>query len=78
MSYKDKVLDNLRIQESIEGKSDSIELIKLVLNSMRFSSQWQVLVNVKHYKYEEGKFHRFYYPTQELLNLVNQIKLKLK
>jgi hypothetical protein len=74
-NIKERILKELEIQEGIEGKSDNIDIIKKVLPLLTTQMELNILFKVKFYKYGTGMYakHRFYYPTELLLNL---IKLK--
>jgi hypothetical protein len=74
-NIKERILKELEIQEGIEGKSESIDIIKKVLPLLTTQMELNTLFKVKFHRYGTGMYakHRFYYPTELLLNL---IKLK--
>jgi hypothetical protein len=72
-NVKERILKELLIQEEIEGSSSNIEIIRIVLPHLKTQMDLNVLFKVKFHRY--GKFsyevHRFYYPTELLINLLN-------
>jgi glycine cleavage system regulatory protein len=72
-NVKERILKELLIQEEIEGNSDNIDLIRKVLPVLKTQMDLNVLFKTKFHRY--GKFsyevHRFYYPSELLINLLN-------
>lgn len=50
-NLKEKYLNALAIQESIEGKSAQIDLLRNVLAVVKTSNEWQVLTKLKFHRY---------------------------
>ena len=67
-----KILRRLEIQEQIEGKSVSIDLLRKYLSLIKRESQWDAFTNVKHHSYGTASFktHVFYYPRPEFVELM--------
>jgi hypothetical protein len=69
---KATIKKELEIQKSIEGDLCQEEIILRFLDAIKMSSQWQAFINVKYYHYGKLSYecHRFYYPKEELINLL--------
>jgi hypothetical protein len=72
-NIKDRIFKELDIQESIEGKSDSIDIVRKVVPLLRTQNELTTLIKIKFHRYGTGMYasYRFYYPTELLLNLIN-------
>jgi hypothetical protein len=72
-NVKNRILKELLIQESIEGKSNDIEIIRTVLPVLKTQMDLNILFNVKFHRYGKLSYevHRFYYPSELLNNLLN-------
>lgn len=78
MNVKERIRRELKIQKSIEGDKCQDELLLKFLDAVKTSMQWNTFVLVKFHQCEDDKLsyqsHRFYYPSKELLNLVDAFK----
>jgi len=72
MTRREKILAALDIQESIEGGSDDIDLLRKVVNIMRTEDQFYSLVKTAPFRYGVLSYevYKFYYPSPELLKLL--------
>lgn len=72
MNIKERIKKEIAIQKNIEGENCQEELLLKFLEVVKTQSQWNAFINVKFYRYGKSYYecHRFYYPTQELLNLL--------
>jgi hypothetical protein len=72
-NIKERIIKELLIQESIEGKSNDIEIIRKVLPILKTQMDLNILFNVKFHRYGKLSYevHRFYYPSELLNNLLN-------
>jgi hypothetical protein len=72
-NIKERIIKELLIQESIEGKSNDIEIIRKVLPILKTQMDLNILFNIKLHRYGKLSYesHRFYYPSELLNNLLN-------
>jgi hypothetical protein len=72
-NIKERIIKELLIQESIEGKSNDIEIIRKVLPILKTQMDLNILFNIKFHRYGKLSYelHRFYYPSELLNNLLN-------
>jgi hypothetical protein len=70
---KDKIKKRLDIQEKIEGDSENLKIVRIFLDIAKTTNQWNAFINVKHHSYGKLSYeaHRFYYPTEELIKLID-------
>lgn len=76
MNLRNRITKEIEIQKSIEGDKCQDELLLKVLNILKTESQWRELVKCEHYRYGTLSYqtHRFYYPKEELLELLKLTK----
>lgn len=67
-----KILRALATQESIEGPTENIRLLRALYRHLTRSSEWQALVDVRHHKYGILSFqcHIFYYLKPNIVALL--------
>jgi hypothetical protein len=72
-NIKERILNELIIQEGIEGKSESIDIVRKVVPLLTTQMELNTLIKIKFHRYGTGMYakHRFYYPSKLLLNLIN-------
>jgi hypothetical protein len=72
-NIKERIIKELLIQESIEGKSNDIEIIRKVLPILKTQMDLNILFKIKLHRYGKLSYesHRFYYPSELLNNLLN-------
>lgn len=72
-NIKKRILKELLIQEEIEGNSYNIDLIRKVLPVLKTQMDLNVLFKIKYHRYGKLSYeaHRFYYPSELLINLLN-------
>ncbi len=72
-NIKERIIKELLIQESIEGKSNDIEIIRKVLPILKTQMELNILFKIKFHRYGKLSYevHRFYYPSELLNNLLN-------
>lgn len=72
MDTRDKLTKRLNIQEKIEGKSDSLALVRRILQHTKTSREWDAATTIGWHKYGATPFdaHRFYYPAPWLAALL--------
>ena len=72
MSIRDRITKEIAVQKSIEGEKCQDKLLLDFLNVVKMESQWDAFVNCEFYKYGKYSYesHRFYYPKEELLKLL--------
>jgi len=77
MSKIDEIIEELNIQEKIQGDQDfeDIAIVRLFLETRPSARQWEAMVKVSdgprygHYSYQ---VHKFYYPTSQLRALCSR------
>lgn len=72
-NVREKILKELDVQEKIEGRiDDNIEILRRVVLVIKSQHTWNNLVKVKFHRYGKLSYevHRFYYPTDELMQLI--------
>lgn len=77
MNLKLRIQKELAKQKEIEGISMENESILLfLLDCLKTQQQWNSLVNCKFHKYGIYSYesYRFYYPSEELIKIVEIIK----
>ena len=72
MSIRDRITKEIAVQKSIEGEKCQDKLLLDFLNVVKMESQWRAFVNCETYRYGQYSYqcHRFYYPKEELLKLL--------
>lgn len=72
MNIKERIKKEIEIQKNIEGEKCQDEILLKFLNVVTKQSQWNAFINVKFYPYGKLSYecHRFYYPNEELLKLL--------
>ena len=72
-NIKERIVNELLIQESIEGKSNDIEIVRKVLPILKTQMDLNILFKIKFHRYGKLSYevHRFYYPSELLNNLLN-------
>jgi hypothetical protein len=72
-NIKERIIKEVLIQESIEGKSNDIEIIRKVLPILKTQMDLNILFKIKLHRYGKLSYesHRFYYPSELLNNLLN-------
>lgn len=71
------ILNELKIQEEIEGPSDSIEMVKKLYHSgITSGNLFRELTRVKFHRYGKNSYecHRFRYPNESLLLILKAFK----
>lgn len=78
MTTRNKLLERLKVQAEHEGVTSNIALLVKVAHILKYSSQWQALVDVRFHKYGKLSYesHRFYYAKPELNQLIELLKVK--
>ena len=76
MNMKERIKQEIAIQESIEGGQCQADLLLDFLNIVKLESQWNAFVNCEFYQYGKLSYgcHRFYHPKKELMHLIEFIK----
>jgi hypothetical protein len=74
VNKKAKIKKEIEIQKSLEGEKCQDEILLKFLDAITTQSQWDSFINVNLQPYGKLSYecHRFYYPTKELLQLMNQ------
>ena len=71
-NVRERIKKEIAVQKSIEGEKCQDKLLLDFLEVITTQLQWNVFVNVEFYRY--GKYshqnHRFYYPKEELVKLM--------
>ena len=75
-NVRKRILKELRDQEKTEGKTENIKLLRLFLSVVRTNLQWEVFVDCNHISTGTQSYQskRFFYATEELRNLVEEIR----
>jgi hypothetical protein len=73
MNIKERIKKEIKIQKQFEGDACQDRLLLDFLKVVKLQSQWDAFINVKHHHYGVLSYqtHRFYYPKEELLNLIS-------
>lgn len=74
MNIKERIKKEIEIQKNIEGEKCQDKILLKFLEVIKIQSQWDSFINVKHHPYGKLSYetHRFYYPKEELINLLKQ------
>ncbi|MFT8349256.1 hypothetical protein [Clostridium saccharoperbutylacetonicum] len=72
MNIKERIKKELEIQKSIEGEKCQEEILLKFLEAIKTKMQWELFVNCEFHRYGKNSYesHRFYYPKEELINIV--------
>lgn len=72
MNKKERIKKEIKVQKKIEGEKCQESILLKFLEIVKTQSQWDSFINCKHYRYGILSYetHRFYYPTEELINLI--------
>ena len=73
MNKREELKKELAVQNSIESNQYN-DLLLGFLDIITTRDQWDAFVKVKHHRYGVLSYetHRFYYPKDELLSLLNK------
>lgn len=73
MSRKDKIKNEIKIQKEIEGELCQEEILLAFLDVFKTHEEWRMFIDCKWHKYGKMSYesHRFYYPSQKLIDIVN-------
>lgn len=63
---KKSITEELDIQQSIEGDSEDLQLLRKFLSAIKWESQWRDFTDCRF-----NQNRRFYYPNKQLKNLAN-------
>lgn len=71
MTKRQRIEQEIEFQKSIEGEKCNEKVLLWLLNAITEIYQWDVFVQEESYPkdLESLETHRFYYPTEALLNL---------
>lgn len=76
MNKRNKIINEIKIQQSIEGHSLDTYLLLKILSKLNSLSEWYAIVKIKHYRYGKLSYeiHNFYYPSALLETIKKVIK----
>lgn len=78
MASYDSLLKELNVQEEIEGRSDNIDLCRLIVKHLKTNADIRAFFNIKMQRYGKLSYevHKFYYVKDNIKSLFNEVTAK--
>lgn len=75
MATYESLFKDLAIQERIEGKSENIELCRIIVKHLKTNMDIQAFFNIKFHRYDKYSYqaHKFYYVKDNIKALFAEI-----
>lgn len=75
MATYESLFKDLAIQERIEGKSENIELCRIIVKHLKTNMDVQEFFNIKFHRYDKYSYqaHKFYYVKDNIKALFAEI-----
>ena len=78
MATYDSLFKELKIQEKIEGKSDNIDLCRIIVKHLKSNMDIRAFFDVKMHRYDKLSYqvHSFYYVKENIKELFKAVAEK--
>lgn len=75
MATYESLFKDLAIQERIEGKSENIELCRIIVKHLKTNMDVQTFFNIKFHRYDKYSYqaHKFYYVKDNIKALFAEL-----
>lgn len=75
MATYESLFKDLAIQERIEGKSENIELCRIIVKHLKNNMDVQAFFNIKFHRYDKYSYqaHKFYYVKDNIKALFAEL-----
>lgn len=72
---REKIIKQLDIQQTIEGETPDIRLLRIILSHIKQDREWMALTTTKYHRYGKLSYeaHTFWYPREWVVPLVTDL-----